>query len=143
MKTEKIVLSFIAALFGLIAAFVGFYFYQSTKVVQPSKSTLSAQVKPTALPTPNKSFFLTIDNPADESVQGTKTLTVSGKTTPDATVTILTPTDQQVVQPSSNGQFSVSTTIGDGANAVEITAIAPSGEEHKEMQTVTYSTESF
>lgn len=143
MKTEKIVLAFIAALFGLIAAFIGFYFYQSTKVVQPTKTTLSAQSRPTAEPTSDSSFFLSVDNPSDESVQTTKTLTVSGKTTPDATVIVLTPTDQQVVQPSNSGTFSVSTTIGDGANVVEVTAISPSGEEHKESRTVTYSTESF
>ncbi len=144
MKTEKVVLSFVAALFGLIVAFVVFYFYQSSKVIPVTKTVLSTTNKisnPT--PTPDKSFFLTVDSPSDESVTTNKTVEVTGRTSPSATVTVLTPTNQQVVQPSQTGSYSLSTTIGDGANVIEVTAISPDGEEKIVAKTITFSTESF
>jgi hypothetical protein len=146
MKTEKVVISFVAALLGLIVAFVAFYFYQSSKVLPKSQTTIASKnsttkIRPT--PTPDKTFFLTLESPANESVTTNKSIEVTGRTSPNATIVALTPTDQQVVTPSQSGTYSISTTIGDGANVIEITAIAPNGEEKSVSATVTYSTEDF
>jgi|SRR5581483_5454191 len=146
MKTEKVVISFVAALLGLIVAFVVFYFYQSSKIIPNPKSNLTSasnanRINPT--PTPDKTFYLTVESPSDESVVSNKTIEITGRANPNSTIVSITPTDQQVVSPTQTGTFSISTTIGDGANIVEVTAISPSGEEKSVSETITYSTEDF
>lgn len=141
MRAEKVVLSFIALLLGLLAAGVVFYFYQSTKVVSPSKLK-QITIKSTS-PTPEPSIYLSIDSPKDESVLDKKTVTISGTTTPDAVIVVSTYSSDQVVSPAQNGNFSISQSLQDGQNLIEITAIAPNGEEAKVTKTVTFSTENF
>ena len=141
MKAEKIIFSFVAVLFGLLVAFGAFYFYQSTRAISPNKIRTISVANPT--PTPPSSVYLTVSSPADEAVVNSKTLTISGKVSPNAIVAILTPTDQQIVTPTKDGSYSVTTTISDDENIIEITAIGPNGDEQKIVRTVTFSTEEF
>lgn len=141
MKTEKIVISFIAIIVGILVAGLIFYVYQSTKTV-PGKSLKTISVKPPS-PTPPKSIFLGLETPANETVTDKKTISVTGKTTTDATIVILTPVNEEIVSPAQNGNFSATVTIDDGQNIIEVTAIAPNGEETTITRTITYSTESF
>lgn len=141
MKKEKIVISFIAVLIGIFVAGIAFYLYQSTKTIPDSQTKTITVTPPT--PTASASIFLSIDKPTDEEVVSTKTIIVSGKTRPDATILISTSTVDQVITPARNGNFSATVTIGDDQNLIEIMAISPTGEETKITRTVTYSTESF
>lgn len=141
MKKEKVVLAFIAALIGLLVAGIAFYLYQSTKVVSPSKLKTSQVASPT--PTPTSENFLTANQPKDEDVVNKKVVIVSGKTSPDATVVMLTSLDQQVVNPSTDGDFSTTVNIDDGENVIEITAALPNGQQSTVKRTVTFSTEEF
>ena len=145
MKLEKFILSIIGIFFGLLVAGSAFYFYQTVFQHQKSqqKNVKGTETKKTLTPTPTPSFFLNIDTPKDESVTNNKTVTVSGKTIPDATIIISTNSDDQVIPPSSQGDFSTTATIDTGENMITLTAIAPNGEEVKKTITVTYSTESF
>lgn len=141
MKTEKVVLSFIAITVGVLVAGVVFYLYQATKTISPSKiKTVSIQT-PTPLPKP--AIFLTVDSPKDEEVFDKRTIVISGKTAPASTIIISTQTDDQVITPAQNGNFSTSVVIEDGQNIIEITAVLPSGEETKIIRAVTFSTETF
>ncbi len=141
MKTERIIISFIAVVVGIIAAGIVFYIYQSTKTVPPHKTKTIAPISPT--PTSTAENILTIDLPNDEDVVDKKTITVSGKTLSNATLLISTQSSDNVVSPSATGTFSATVTIDDGINQITITAIAPDGQEQKITRTVTYSTESF
>lgn len=144
MKAEKIILSFVAVVVGLIAAGVAFYLYQMTKTVPPSKNqTISVQNQITPSPTPNAQNLLTVENPKDESVSTTKTITISGKTEPGATIIVNTETNDQVVNPAANGNFTLTIPISSGTNVIQVTAIFTNGEEKKITRSVTYSTESF
>lgn len=139
MKKERVVLSFVAVLIGLLVATIIFYLYQATKTITPSKITnITIKPSPTLAP-----FFLSIDSPIDESVVSNKILPINGKTESNATVVIITPVDQQVVSPSSVGDFSTTVTLDNGENNVEITAIGADGQETKVDKTVTYSTDNF
>lgn len=141
MKTEKIVLSFIAITVGVLVAGVVFYIYQVTKTISPSKiKTVSIQ---TPSPIPKPTIFLTVDAPKDEEVFDKRTISISGKTAPSSTIIISTQTDDQVITPAQNGNFSTSVVIEDGQNIIEITAVLPSGEETKIIRAVTFSTETF
>ena len=144
MKLEKFVLSVIGIFFGLLVAGSAFYFYQRINNHPVTKKVISDNAKPTGpTPSPTPSFYVNIDSPKDESVTSNKTVTVSGKTIPTATIIISTDTADQVVSPSSQGDFSTTTTIGSDENKINVTAIAPSGEQVQKTLTVTYSTEEF
>lgn len=141
MKTERIVLSFIAVLIGILVAGIAFYLFQATKTIPNSKTKIISVVAPTG--GPKSSVFLSIDSPKDEDVLDKKTITISGKTIPQAVIVISTPTTDQVVSPTTTGSFSATATLSDGENQIQITAIAPNGEEVKVNRTVTFSTEMF
>lgn len=141
MKTERALLSFVAIIIGLVVAAAAFYLYQSTKKIPEDKTKIVTISSPT--PSPESSIYLVVDSPKDEEVVDKKTITISGKTTRDALVVVSTKTEDEVIEPASNGNFSTTVTIGDGQNQVEITSIAPNGEEAKVLRTVTFSTETF
>jgi hypothetical protein len=141
MKQERVILSFVAVLIGLLAAGLAFYFYQSTKTVSnPNQITLNA---PSPTPTPRPTVYISLSNPNDETIVSSKTLTINGKTNPNATIIIYTSGDQQVIQPSTQGNFSTTIAIDDGENLIKITSILPGGEITSVQRTVTYSTENF
>jgi len=141
MKQERVILSFIMVLIGLLVAGAAFYFYQSTKIIPNTKTNLT--ISPTPTPTPQSTIFLVLDDPTDESVVSNKTLQISGKTTPDATVIIITDANQEIIQPSSQGNFSTTITLENGENVIQVQAIAPDGGTTLLQRTVTYSTEDF
>lgn len=141
MKQERVILSFIMVLIGLLVAGVAFYFYQSTKVVKPSTDISTNSITPT--PSINPAFFLIVNEPKDESISDKKTVKISGKTDPGATVAILTVSDQQIVQPSSQGDFTTTISIDSGTNYIKIQAIAKTGETLTVQRVVSYTTEDF
>jgi hypothetical protein len=142
MKQERVILSFIMVLIGLLVAGALFYFYQSTKNVSPSTTNI-VSAKNTPTPTPQPKIYLTLNQFSDEQVVGSKTFKISGKTNPDATIVIVTQGDQQILQPTSQGDFSTTTTLANGQNIVKIQSILPGGETIGTQRTVTYSTEDF
>lgn len=141
MSKEKVILSFVAIMVGLTVAGVGFYLYQTTKVLPIEKQESSIVTKPS--PTPKPTVTLVIDEPKDEAVVDKPVIKVSGKTDPDAMIVILTDTDEQVLNPTPTGDFSTTITIESGANIIEITAVGKNGDTNSIERTVTYSTESF
>lgn len=142
MKIEKLLFSFLAAFLGLGFAFATFFLYQTHKAL-PQKEVLQATTLVHANPTPTPLIYLTVDSPTDEEVVNSKVVTVSGRTIPQATIVVITPTNQQIVTPTRTGTFTLSTTIGDDENQVEITAIAPNGEESKITRTISFTTQNF
>lgn len=141
MKTEKIVISFIAVFIGILFAGIAFYFYQSTKVIPDTKTKTISIAPPT--PTPKATIYLTLATPKNGEVFDKKVVTLSGKTVPGSLVIISGEESDEVVSPSSAGDFSSTITITDGGNIISVTAIAPNGEQISQTRTVTFSTESF
>lgn len=142
MKAERVILSFVAVVVGLIAAGGAFYLYQMTKVVDNDKP-LTLMQKVSVSPTPDKANLLTVDSPKDEDVTNKKVITVSGKTRPDATVIVTAEDADEAITPASNGNFSTSLSIPSGTTIIYITALFPNGEEQTIAKTVTFSTEDF
>ena len=141
MKKEKIVLSFAAALIGILVAVAVFFFYQSTKKVKPSEIKKITINNPS--PTPKSGIFLIIDKPKDEEVVDKRIITVSGKTIPQAKIVVLTQGSEEAAVASSNGSFSTEITLESAENIVQIIVVAPDGEIAKEKKVVMYTTESF
>lgn len=144
MKAEKVILSFVAVLVGLIAAGIAFYLYQATRTLPAQKTEPIAVVpSPTSAPLSDKEHLLIIDNPKNEAVFDKKQITISGKTVNGAVLTVSTEDNDQVVKPAENGNFTLTMPIPDGTSIMQIVAVFPDGTEKKEMRTVTFSTESF
>lgn len=142
MKQERIILSFIMVIIGLIFAGIIFYFYQSTKVV-PDTNTTQQTDSQTPTPTKTPTIFLSVDSPKDESISDSKTVRVSGKTNPEATVVILTLEGEEIVKPSLQGDFVTNITISSGTNFIKIVAMTPDGETQTVQKTVSYTSEDF
>jgi len=144
MKQERIILSFIGVLIGLLFAGVAFYLYQSTKIVPATTQNQTASQNQIS-PTPAQgSTFLDLDQPSDETVlTSSKVVTVSGKTTSNAVVLVLTSGGQQVLQPTSMGTFSTTVIINSGENVLQVIAIAPNGESKTIQRTVSFTDQSF
>jgi len=141
MKQERIILSFIMVIIGLIFAGIIFYFYQSTKVIPDTKTAQNNSQTPT--PTLAPTIFLTLDSPKDESISDSKTVRISGKTNPEATVVILTLEGEEIVKPSLQGDFVTNITISNGTNFIKVIAMTPDGETQTIQRTVSYTTEDF
>lgn len=141
MKTEKLILSFIATFFGLGFAGLAFYLFQTTKTITPQNTKIISFVSPS--PTPIPSVFLTIDRPKDEDVVNSKVLVISGKTTSNAVVIVMTDASEDVITPSLTGDFSTTINLDEGQNVLQIISIAPNGESVAIKKTVTYSQEEF
>ncbi len=141
MSKEKIILSSVAIIVGLAVAGATFYLYQMTKVISPKELKNIANVSPS--PSPIASFCLTNDAPKEEDVITKKVVSVSGKTTTDAIIAVVTSVDEKVVAPDRNGNFSTTVSIDNNQNAITITAVSSAGEEKTITRTVTFSTEDF
>ncbi len=141
MKKEKLILSFVATFFGLLVAGIVFYLFQATKTI-PNTTTKTVSV---ASPTPvnSPSISLMLDQPKDEGVVDSKVLVVSGKTQSNAVIIVITDSSEDVITPSSNGNFSTTVNLDDGQNILEVISIAPNGESIKSKKTITYSLEEF
>ena len=144
MKAEKVILSFVAVLVGLVAAGIAFYLYQSTKVIpsdQSKPAEVTTQISPSPVSGDNNTF--TVDEPQNEAVFDKKVITVKGTTVKGTTIIVSTPDADQVVQPADNGDFTLTQTIPDDTSILEIRAIFPDGTEKTIDRTVTFSTEKF
>lgn len=141
MKAEKFLILAFATIIGIGVAGIIFYFYQAQKTIPKSQIHTIAIQAPT--PTPQSGIFLSLDNPKDEDVTDSKTITVSGKTIPDGTIIITSDLDQQIVSPSQNGDFSANLDIDSGENELDVTVVAPNGQTQTVKRIITQSTESF
>lgn len=142
MKKETFFLSIAALIVGLLVAGGIFYAFKFLTSPPPmEKRTITLDATPT--PVSTNSDELMVTEPADESVTDSKSVKISGKTLPGSTVVVTSDTDEQVAEPAENGNFSLSTTVSEGVNIIQVISFLPSGEERRATRTVTYTTESF
>lgn len=141
MKKKRIFTTFLILIIGSLFALGGFYLYQQSKVIKPSKIKKIVLEEPS--PEPKSSIFISISKPEDEEISSNKSVTVSGKTIPNAKIVVLTPTAQEAGVAAKDGSFSTDINLDEGENIIEISAIADNGEIAKTKRTVIYTTEDF
>lgn len=141
MKKKKFFILLALLIIGIIITLVVFFLYQQTKSISPREIKDVSIDKPTPTPTPG--IFIAVEKPEDEEVVSTRTIAVTGKTSPNARIVILTPTSEEAGIASSNGNFSTDIILDEGENVIEISAIDSTGEIAKVTRTVIYSTEDF
>lgn len=139
MKQEKVILSFVAILIGLAVSGAAFFLYQNSKQ-ETSTNTITQKISPTPV---ESSFFLIVNEPKDESLADKKTIKVSGKTLSTATIIIITSTAQEVIKPSTQGDFTTTIQISEGLNYLRVQAIDENGETKTVERVVGFTTEDF
>lgn len=122
----------------------GFAYYRSTTnpaiapsytvpSAQPSPNQPSSATQPTS-PVPNE-IALTITSPVNGAQVSTPTITVSGKTAPNADVSV----NDKDLTADAQGNFSTTITLEDGDNNLSITAADSTGKSSEAELTVTYT----
>ena len=140
MRIEKIILGIAGVFAGLFVAGIAFYIYQTTKTISPTSIKTITLEKPT--PAVNTAP-LVVEAPVDGSVTTSRTIQISGKSNPQATIVVTTDTTDTVVNPSGSGDFSLTQTVDVGENRIIITAIMPDGTQSQKIVTVNVITEDF
>ena len=136
---ERIVIVFIAIAIGLLVTTLIFFLYQQTKTIpQKTINTLTGPTK-----APSQDVYLVIDVPQDEQISDRRSIQLKGRTDPSNIIIVSSNIEDEVVNPTSDGRFSVTITIDAGANILITRAIAPSGEETVDRRVITFSTEKF
>ena len=92
---------------------------------------------PTATEIPTE-FFLQVTNPEDGSEVTAETIQVSGNTIPDAVVSIWINEDIEVADVDEDGNFSITVTLEEGPNIIEVVASDTEGGEELSQIAVTY-----
>lgn len=141
MKIKKLFTYIFVLIIGISFALGGFFLYQQSKIIKPSKIKKIILESPS--PAPSSSIFITLSKPNDEEVSTTRNLTISGKTIPNAKIVVLTTTTQEAGVASGDGSFSTIIILDEGENIIEVSAVAGNGETAKIKRTVIYSTEDF
>ncbi len=146
MKKEVLLAISIGFILGLIITFG----------IWTANKSLAGIKKPTATPTPTvaaentpaanvtaaptNTSGLVITTPEDESFTSKNTTTVSGKTTPNATVVILYEGDSDTLLADAQGNFSNDISLIAGFNTITVSSFDASGTKTSQTIIVTYST---
>lgn len=116
---------------------------QASGPTPTSISATSSPDSPTSTPPPDLSapkLPLSITAPADESLVTRSALTLSGKTTAGAAVSITFEKGEQVVEADTTGSFTTDITLEGGYNLITVTALDKTGNSTTQKLTVTFTT---
>lgn len=137
MKKEVILAIVIGFGLGLV---ITFGVYTAQKALKRTSTT------PSPAPTTDQplagipSHSLTITTPEDESLIGENTITVTGNTSPNSLVTLVTETEAIVIYANDQGSFQAEIKLVGGANDITLTSITPTGLKAEQQLTLVYST---
>lgn len=140
---SKSYLLLIIVLVVAILAIGGFAFYRSTTVQTPpsaSPTTPTVPSQPPATTTPpaaplQKMISLTVSSPTNGQIVSTPTVTVSGKTIPNADVAV----NDKDLKANASGNFTTVLTLDEGDNNISVTASDENGSYSEWNGTVTYT----
>jgi len=139
MKSEVIIAIIIGFAIGLV---ITFGIYQAQKLyLNPSKDKATEEanlIKPTPETNPKDTQFIEIDSPANFSLSTVDTITVTGQTSPEAFVTIVSETLDVIGQADDDGNFEIEIELESGANLLTLTSVNENGNQISKDLTVTY-----
>ncbi|KKS52184.1 MAG: hypothetical protein UV19_C0023G0004 [Parcubacteria group bacterium GW2011_GWA2_42_28] len=151
MKKEFVVAIFLGLVVGLlivvgiVIARQAFEKHQAgsddTNKSSPISTSLSSGT-PTATPTPLK-HSITIDQPDNNSVASSSELMISGKTTPQSTIAIVSEKNEYFTSADEAGLFSQKIELITGVNEIKMVSLAPNEEQAEITLTVVYTTAEF
>lgn len=132
LSTKNFILSHILILIVGLIFLAGLYFILNVQYKTSPNPFINGPV--TSKP---KSFTLTIDQPADESLSFKDQILISGKTGPYMSVLISTNQDDQVIEAKFDGSFSLTLNLAEGVNNIKVVAFDQTG-DFRELERVIY-----
>ena len=136
MKSEVIIAIVIGFAIGLA---ITFGIYQAQKLYV-SKTVSAPEIAPSPTPTPEPivEHTLEISSPSNFELSDQDTITISGSTTANAYITLVSETLETTGQADSSGAFAIPIELAEGANLITITAINENGDTASQDITVSY-----
>lgn len=112
------------------------------RVEKPAPSPTNPSAVPTRLSSPKptdtlppvRPLVLQVEEPADESIVNTSSITVRGTTTPGAVVSV----NGALASVDSKGAFQLTITLDEGPNIIEVVASDDAGNEADSILSVIY-----
>ena len=138
MKKELLIAIVVGFGLGLVIVFGIRTANQAVNKATPSGTQTTAEPSPTYIPT--QEFLLTINSPEDNSISDKEKVEVSGQTSEGATVAIVFPDGEKIIQADDNGSFIGEITLAGGINQIEIIAYDKNDNEVTKTINVVYST---
>ncbi len=89
---------------------------------------------PTPTPTPKPEFFLTVTQPADDSIINADKVEVMGRTTPGAVVSV----NGELAEVDEEGNFTMMVVLEEGPNIIEVLASDLEGNEDSRTLVIIY-----
>lgn len=134
---------FFAIVLGVgLGALVAFGLWRANLIFLPGKETprpLSEIVSNTE-ESPESSDLI-VTQPEDNLVVSEDTVTIKGSATPRATIVILTPAQEAVLEAGQDGSFEQEVELDGGPNEIIIKSFDEQGRESTQTLTIVYSTE--
>lgn len=140
MKKEVVLAISIGFALGLIITFGIWTANQSLKNLPQSSPKASIIPSPTPSNSQTTNNQLTINTPDDESLVSTDTVTLSGTSTPQATLLVISESGEQTIVADASGNFSVDIDLITGFNVITVHSYSADGQESSKSLTITYST---
>jgi hypothetical protein len=149
VRKEALIAVFIGCLLGLIITFgirransalnqAG----QSDLQTADENTSSSDSDTPTSVPSPNQEVksILTISSPDNNSLTDQNKVTITGTTTPSATVVISDSEADQITTSDAKGNFSQDITLSGGPNQISIYSFDAQGNQTTKTLNIVYST---
>lgn len=137
MKKEVILAIVIGFGIGLLITF-GIY---TARTALERKTAASPSPTPEFSPEASASSHqITITEPKPDTLTDTDKVTVTGSTTPESAVTLITAETQKIVVADKTGRFSAELELTGGINEISVTSFAPDGAKSQVTITIVYST---
>lgn len=139
MKKEVIIVVFLGIIIGAIVMY-GIYTARTAITKQQSSPTqeLTQISEPTA--TPTLSHKLIITEPLDETITDQENIAITGKTSPNAILTIIGSENEYLLTADRDGNFSTQISLSGGANQITVSAFNENGDKDETTLTLVYST---
>jgi len=139
---------FLALILGALLGFGltgGYFKFIKNKIPQNTPKNIPTPTISNQIPTPTiavteNNIEILIDNPIENSIVSTSTITVTGTTSKNSYIIINTPVNTYNNISDDEGKFSLDINLELGINKIYITAINPEDKQINTEMYVTYST---
>lgn len=140
MKKDVVVAILVGFLLGVVVALTA---SNLPKIIGENlkKSKALPIVSPTPLATSTSILEFAVEEPKDESVSDSKTLSITGLTRPNQTVVLASETDHDVLTADSSGRFASKLDLIEGVNRIYITVYDAAGNSAAKTLNIYYTTE--
>lgn len=137
MRKEVLIAIVIGFSLGLI---ITYGLWTANKAFQKTSPPAPAENQEKISPTPSLLIPLIITSPLDNSLSSQEKIKVTGQTSPQATVVVLWPEGEKIIEADNEGKFDTEISLVGGNNEITITAYDQQENETSKILTVVYST---